>query len=361
MKKFMTVNIKADLREFWFNDKKCLIGVISGKELLNVTFPNNPNSREYMDRKNKNVPEMIKTLKNDPEYFLYKNNGIRLIAEDYTKNENGTFSLFFTQEQGIFNGSHTSIVNSKYGRSNSYVLLFVFFNIPFDKIPFITISNNSTTPIKEISRGEKLGKYEWIKKILPKSEYQITYKESDTFEIDVATVLQIAGIYQVDNKKVSFVNKDYMKFRSYLRTNIIKKHNDGKVSLNNTSFILKDLVDFYISIRSDEECISLIKKQLKGKGWLNKGKICNFLMMNIINSLNFAFKISPKTFYPYYLEGYDIQQLLHITKKVFPKIVDNLQLYENNGLKVTEICRENNIYSEIQNEMLQHTIHTKTN
>ncbi|GIO25184.1 hypothetical protein [Oceanobacillus sp. J11TS1] len=79
----------------------------------------------------------------------------------------------------------------------------------------IIISKNASTPTKEISRGEKLGRYKWIIEILPK--YCIKYKESSNNELDVATVLHIAGIFQVNERTHQLSNKDYRKFQSYLR------------------------------------------------------------------------------------------------------------------------------------------------
>ncbi|GIO25185.1 hypothetical protein [Oceanobacillus sp. J11TS1] len=94
-----------------------------------------------------------------------------------------------------------------------------------------------------------------------------------------------------------------------------------------------------------------IKRNLKKTGWIRKDVITDSLMFNILNALNFAVYI-PKTLYPCLKENYDIEHLIDLTKRVFPQIVKQLQTYEKEGLKVSEISREKNIYQEIQNIML---------
>ncbi|MBD8069769.1 AIPR family protein [Bacillus sp. PS06] len=350
----ISVTIDADFREYMVNGKKILIGIVSGRALMELKkdIPNKPNPREYMGKKNKYVPKMIKTLRYKPELFIYINNGIHITAESYIKNDDGTTTIFFKNGEGVYNGNHTKNVLEKYGGKNSYVIIAVYFEVPEDEIVDIIIGKNSSTPTKEISRGEKLDRYEWVKKILP--DYKIKYKESDEYDLDIATVLHIAGIFQVDSISQSFINKDHRKFQSYLRSkgDLVKKHNDGKVDLDKTRFILKDLFDFYQFVRSDEECVTLVKRNLENRGWLRKGVITDSLMFNILNALNFALYIPEKTLYPCLKKGYDLDRLKILTTKVFPQIVNNLKKYEDEGLKVSEICREKNIYQEIQNIML---------
>lgn len=350
----MSATINADFREYMVNSKKMLIGIVSGRALMELKedIPNNPNPREYMGKKNKYVPEMIKTLRYNPELFIYINNGIHITAESYIKNDDGTTTIFFKIGEGVYNGNHTKEVLVKYGSKNSYVLIAVYFEVPEDEIVDIIIGKNSSTPTKEISIGEKLDRYEWVKKTLP--DYKIKYKESDEHDLDIATILHIAGIFQVDEKAHNFVNKDYRKFQSYLRRKgeTVKKHNAGKLNLERTRYILKDLIDFYEFIRLDEECVAFVKRNLKNGRWLQKGVITDSLMFNILNAINFALYIPEKTLYPCLKKGYDLDRLKILTTKVFPKIVNNLKKYEDEGLKVSEICREKNIYQEIQNIML---------
>jgi hypothetical protein len=348
-----SVTIDADLREYIVNNKKILMGFVSGKALREKTndIPNKPNTRDFMGNRNKNVAEMRKTLLSKPESFVYMNNGIHIIAESSMRNDDGTTTVLFKKEQGIYNGIHTENVQETYGKTNSYVILVIYFDVPEEDMVDIIIAKNASTPTKEISRGEKLGRYKWIKEILPK--YSIKYKESSNNELDVATVLHIAGIFQVNERTHQLSNKDYRKFQSYLRNkgDIVKKHNDGKLNLIRTRYILKDLIDLYLFIRSDEECIVSIKRNLKKTGWIRKEVITDSLMFNILNALNFAVYI-PKTLYPCLKENYDIEHLIDLTKRVFPQIVKQLQTYEKEGLKVSEISREKNIYQEIQNIML---------
>src|SRR5699024_8608318 len=231
------------------------------------------------------------------------------------------------------------------------LILVIYFDVPEEGIVDIIVAKNASTPTKEISRGEKLKRYDWVKKILP--NYPIKYKESDKYDLDIATVLHIAGIFQVNERTSQFANKDYRKFQSYLRNkgDIVKKHNDGKINLERTRYILKELIDLYLFIRSDEECIVSVKRNLKKTGWLRKGVITDSLMFNILNALNFAVYV-PKTLYPCFKKNYDIEHLKDLTKISFSQIVNQLQSYEDEGLKVSEITREKNIYQEIQNIML---------
>lgn len=348
-----SVTFKGDFKEYMVNGDKLGIGVIPGESLIQMegNMPNTPNTRDFMGAKNKYVTAMKKTLLHDPELFLYFNNGIHVIAESSVKNDDGTTTIYFKSGQGIFNGVHTLSVLQKHGRKNSYVLMAIYFGVPKDEMVDIIIGKNSSTPMQEISRGEKLNRYEWIKNILP--NYPVSYKESDTHDLDVSTIIHIAGIFQVD-EAFDFINKDFRKFRSYLRGKgtVVKKHNDGKLKLENTRYILKDIVDLYLTIREDEECKALIKRNLEGIGWVRKGVITDSLMFNVLNALNFAYYVSKKTLYPCSLKKYDVNRLRDLVKNSFPKIVDLLKNYENEGLKVSEICRENNIYQEIQNIML---------
>lgn len=350
-KQLKPITLNADLREFNIEGKKALIGVASGRSLLKLTMPNKPNSREYMGSKNKNVRNMIKTLKRQPELFFYMNNGIHILADSYIRNDDGTYTIFFDKDDGIYNGNHTMVVLSMYGREKSHVIMAIFFDASKEHIAEITVAKNSSNPTKEISRGEKLGKYEWVKKILP--EYPIKYKESDEYEVDISTILHIAGIYQVDKQALKFTNQDYRKFQSYMRRkgDIVKKNNDETLVLDYTRYILKDLIDYFLIIRADEECVSLMKKRLLNNGWIRKGYISTSLMMNLINALNFAFYIHHKTQYPCYKNGYNIERLIQLTKQAFPQIIERLKTYEEEGINVTEICRENSLYLEIQNIM----------
>lgn len=348
-----SVTIDADLKEFMINNKKILMGFVSGKALREKTneIPNKPNTRDFMGDGNKYVPEMRKTLRNKPESFVYMNNGIHIIAESSIRNEDGTRTVFFKGQQGIFNGIHTENVQETHGKVNSYVILVIYFDIPEEELVDIIIAKNASTPTKEISRGEKLERYEWIKELFP--NYPIKYKESDKGNLDIAIILHIAGVFQVNERTHLFTNKDYRKFQSYLRSkgDVVKKHNNGKLNLNRTRYILKDLVNLYLYIRSDEECIMSIKRNLKKIGWIRKGVITDSLMFNILNALNFSVYI-PNTLYPCFKKNYDIEYLIGLTKSVFPEIVNRLQVYEEEGLKVSEISREKNIYQEIQNIML---------
>ena len=350
-----SVTIDAVLREYMINGKKIEVGFVSGKALREKTndFPNKPNTRDFMGNGNKYVPEMKKTLRTKPELFIYMNNGIHIIAESSVRNEDGTTTIFFKSNQGIINGIHTENVQETNGTTNSYVILVIYYGVPEEEIVDIIIAKNSSTPTKEISRGEKLECYEWVKKVLP--NYHIKYKESDKCDLDIATVLHIAGIFQVNERTHRFVNKDYRKFQSYLRNkgDIVKKHNDGKLNLERTRYILKDLIDLYLFIRSDEECIVCVKRTLKKTGWIRKGVITDSLMFNILNALNFAVYIPERTLYPCFKKNYNIEYLKALTKRVFPQIVNQLKIYEDEGLKVSEISREKSIYQEIQNIMLK--------
>ncbi|WP_440897442.1 AIPR family protein [Amphibacillus sp. Q70] len=347
------VTIDADLREYMVNGEKFLLGIVSGRALKEIKrdIPNKPNTREYMGKKNKNVSEMIGTLRYKPEFFMHKNNGIQINATSYVKNDDGTTTIFFNDRNGTYNGNHTKNVLSKYGNEKSHVNIAVYFNVPEEEIVDITVSKNSSAPTQEISRGEKLGHYDWVKECLP--NYQIKYKESDEFDLDIATVLHIAGIYQIDKDHYTFLNDNFKKFQSFLRSkgNIVKKFNDGKLDLKKTRYILKDVIDFYESIRFDEDILALVRRNLESKGWIRKGAVTDSLMYNIINATKFAFYI-PNTLYPCLKDDYDVNRLIHLTKKVFPEITSKLTEYENEGFNVTEICRGINIYQEIQNLML---------
>lgn len=348
-----SVTIDTQFFEAMVNNKPIFLGVVSGYEFQKMTndIPNKPNARDFMGNKNKFVPEMKKTLLNKPELFIYNNNGIHIIAESSVRNADGSTTIYFKDGQGIFNGNHTKNVLENHGRKNSYVILVIYFGVSQEELVDIIIAKNSSTPTREISRGEKLQRFEWIKELLP--NYPIKYKESDNNDLDVATVLHIAGIFQVNELTHSITNKDFRKFQSYLRNKggILERHNDGKLNLERTRYILKDVIDLYLFIRSDEECIKRIKRNLKKRGWIRKDAISDSLMFNILNALNFAVYI-PNTLYPCFKKNYDIEHLKELTKRVFPQIVNLLQTYEDEGLKVSEIAREKNIYQEIQNIML---------
>lgn len=347
------INIKADLREFIINGKKILLGVASGKDLLKVELPNEPNSRDYMGKRNKRVEEMIETLKKESDLFLYKNNGIHILASDYIRKDDGSITLLLEGYEGIYNGNHTMKVLSANGREKSHVIMAVYTGVPNDKeiIAGITNAKNANAPTKEISKGEKLEKYEWVKAVFP--DYKIKYKESDEEELDIATILHIAGLYEVDPKTCKLINENPNKFQTYTKkkSDIVRKNNSGKSSLDNTRYILKDLIDYFCTIRSDNKCLALLGG-LKSSGWVRKDFIVYQLMLNLINALNFAFYVSKTTLYPCYKKDYNIDLLIRVTREVFPDIVEQIKSYEETGLKVEHICRGDRLYKDIKIIML---------
>lgn len=338
--------------EFMSNGKKYLLTVLSGDSLVDKNLPNDPNPRGFMGLKNKNYSEIKKTARMHPELFLMKNHGLYILAHDYVAHNDGTLSLFFKESDGLINGIHTATVLKKYGRDKIDFIAFVTFDIPTDLLAEVVIASNSSLPQKDYSIANKMGIFKWQKEVL--TEFRISYEESDSAELKIDTVLQLAGLFQIDKSTARFIHDNPKKLRTYLRNKntIVKKNIDDINFFVYSRYILRDIVFFYEEIRKDEWCIFQLKKKLKRKGWVRGGSISNLLMLNIIYSLSIGMHIPKNTLYPCLKKTFDIQKLILLAKSVFPEIVDSIMQYEEDNA-VAEICRTKDIHITIQNLMLK--------
>src|SRR5206468_1127067 len=126
--------------------------IVPTSSFLKTSIPNKANSREFTGKKNKSVQAMVHTLKTEPEMFRFKNNGIRLVASELTRNGDEV-TIYFTGDEGIFNGGHTYRVCKTFGVSKAFVIVTVDLNLPKDQLSKISLALNMSKKLELTSQG----------------------------------------------------------------------------------------------------------------------------------------------------------------------------------------------------------------
>jgi hypothetical protein len=242
--------------------QKSLLMIVPTSEFLGLNIPNNANSREFTGDKNKSVSEMITTLKTEPEMFRSKNLGIRMVANDYIRNENG-ITLFFDEDEGIFNGGHTFNVIKVHGVSKAFINITVDINLPKDRLVGVSIALNMSKKLELSSQGEKRGRFEWIKKVLP--DAPILYKEGGDGTIPVEDVLKVANLFLVNTKRNIGLTSSQASSAA-----IMRKNNESDAFLP-TAYILSDAWDLYNEVINNEKIVTAFPGKYSKNGVLIQG------------------------------------------------------------------------------------------
>lgn len=307
--KLTSVTFKSDyINEMIISGQKTIQMAVRTDYFLNTNIPNNANSREYTGSKNKAVKEMIQTIRTEPKSFRFKNLGIRLVASEIIRNDN-EISLFFNEEEGIFNGRHTYEIVKTYGNANAYVYVTVEVNLPKDRLVDISIALNMSKKLEETSQGEKIGAHEWIKAALPKES--IIFKEGDKGEYDVTDILKVANLFKIGK------NRKYIESSlpiSLLRKRQIVRENNEKQTLLYTKFLLPDLWVLYKELRSNKVIQSNLPIRFSKGNELLQGMTLVFLYgiqyMTEVNKNNI----------PIWKKEYSIKNSLEICEKISKEI-----------------------------------------
>jgi hypothetical protein len=270
--KLNSITFKAKyVNEMIIAGQKTIQMVVGTDNFLNIDIPNKANSREFTGNKNKAVKEMTQTLRKEPEIFRFKNLGIRMVASDIIRNGN-EITIFFNEDEGIFNGGHTYEVLKKYGNSIAYVYVTVEVNLPKEKLVDISLALNMSKKLEDTSQGEKIGAHNWIKEVLPTES--IRFKEGDKGEYPVEDILKVANLYKI-GKGRKYLEGSFRK--SLLRKREIVKENNKNKTLTYTRFLLPDIWDLYKKIRSSKVIQSNFPDRFSSNNELLQGMTLVFL------------------------------------------------------------------------------------
>lgn len=304
-----SVTLKADyVNEMIIDGRKTIVMVVKTNYFLNTNIPNKANSREYTGSKNKAVKEMVHTLKKDPESFRFKNLGIRMVATEIIRNGNEV-KLFFSPEEGIFNGGHTYKILRVNGNSNAYVYVTVEVNLPKEKLVDISVALNMSKKVEEFSKGEKIGAHDWIKDALPQES--IIYKEGDEGEHHVTDVLKVANIFKV-GKGNKYLESSFQ--ISLLRKAKIVRENNEKQILSYTRYLLPDIWYLYKELRSNK----VIQSNLPGR-FSKKGELLQGMALVFIYGIQYMTEVN-KNNIPVLKKDYSIEQALMTCEKLSKEI-----------------------------------------
>ncbi|PGN04345.1 AIPR family protein [Priestia megaterium] len=307
--KLTPVTFKCDyVNEMVIAGQKTLQMVVRTDYLINTNIPNNANSRGFTGNKNRAFKAMVNTIRVNPESFRFKNLGVSVVASDFIKSEKG-ITLFFSRNEGIFNGGHTYEVVKRYGNSKAYIYVNIEIGVRQEHLVDISVALNMSKKLEDYSRGEKMGAHEWIKQALPVES--VIYKEGDSGEYHVTDILKVANIF-----KVGKGNK-YLESSlpiSLLRKAQIIRENNEKQTLSVTRFLLPDIWQLYKSIRKSKIIQKNFPHKFTRKNELLQGMCIVFLYgvqyMTVVNKNNI----------PVWKEGYSPEKALKICEKVSGKI-----------------------------------------
>lgn len=316
LKQTSQVTLKiASIAESVIGGYKTVQMIVPTSSFLKTNVPNKANSREFTGKKNKAVAEMVHTLKMEPEMFRFKNNGIRLVASELTRN-NDNVTIYFQGDEGIFNGGHTYRVCQKFGRSNAYVIVTVDLNLPKEQLAKISLALNMSKKLELTSQSEKVGAYNWIKQTLPTLVDDIIFKEGDTGTIPVEDILKVANIFKID-KGHKYINGNVMKAIKS-KADILKENKESQ-ALEYTRYILPDMWNLYNKILTNKVILATLPKIFSTKGKLVPSMALVFLSgvqyMTVINKNNI----------PVWKEGYNTQRAYEIVVKLSKEVAKVLK------------------------------------
>jgi hypothetical protein len=160
---------------------------------------------------------MVETLREEPEKFALKNQGIYILAKDVTfqKEEGGSGIVTITFDNpgahGLVNGGHTYLAirqakdereaNGEGGEPwDAYVRLHIMQGVDEADIIELAEGLNRSMQVDDPSLENLLGSFNKIKEHLegkPGHE-QIAYKQGETGEVDIRQVLSFMGLFDLE-------------------------------------------------------------------------------------------------------------------------------------------------------------------
>lgn len=190
-------------------EKVCRSHQAEGRELWNLTiraknlprsFKYGPNAR-YASLDKKPAKEMLETLESDPASFIFKNNGIMVVAESL-KASNQIVELTCNEAEtddempghGVLNGGHTykcllhALQHPEKYKSvgeNTCISLTVGIGIPDDEIWKISRARNTSEKVPLHALRELAGDWLILKKYLPdETRERVAFKPNDPSALD---------------------------------------------------------------------------------------------------------------------------------------------------------------------------------
>lgn len=185
--------------------KVCRSHRVNGSELWTLTvqaralplgFKYGPNAR-FAELDTKAAKDMLETLENDPGSFIFKNNGMMVVAESI-KSEGTDVSVVCNEAEpdedapghGVLNGGHTykalqhalNSKDSKFQRvaEEAFVTLTVGIGIPEDEIWRISRARNTSEKVPLHALRELAGDWSVVKVHLPaSSRHLVAFKPND--------------------------------------------------------------------------------------------------------------------------------------------------------------------------------------
>ena len=217
------VNIKPDNIRTFNNphneDIKIIHAYVRVVDFPHSKIPDEINPRRHETLKGQ-VPQGIKdSLENRYELFHLFNRGILVIAQKaYYDNKSNMLHFFISSdsEGGLADGATTDRVigNNKKGISitefekltmdeipeylkNAYVHVEIITGIPSEYLVDLTEARNKSLQVKEFALEDLRGGYDTLKAALDKSKYKskIRYRENDSQDVDIRTVLGILILF----------------------------------------------------------------------------------------------------------------------------------------------------------------------
>jgi len=186
--------------------KVCRTHRVNGSELWTLTvqardlplgFKYGPNAR-FAELDTKAAKDMLETLENNPGSFIFKNNGMMVVAESI-KSEGTDVSIVCNESEpevedapghGVLNGGHTYKVlqhalqskDAKFQRvaDEAFITLTVGIGIPEEEIWQISLARNTSEKVPLHALRELAGDWTIVKENLPtSSRHLVAFKPND--------------------------------------------------------------------------------------------------------------------------------------------------------------------------------------
>ena len=334
-------HVVGDFKEDIIGNVKILQGLVRTDAFVGLDIPNKANAREYVQTSN-NVPAMITTLRTNPSNFVLNNNGIRIIASEVARVENGVYRIYIDDEEGVVNGNHTATVLRRHGVDRAYVPVFIQIG-EFTKEQLATFSTslNSHRVLDERSRQDKLDKFEWIKKLLDE-DFSVQYHDGGAGDINIEILLRRAFIFNVNSK--GRFNERAGEIRVG-KPQLFAANRSG--ALESTSFVLSDIMTLAETIRNDEILLTRLRKHdLDGFISTKDGKVKEALVLQLL-SLTKAYMHIPSG-YSTWKAGADATVAFAQVRRAYTAVLKLLKANKYKALTSYDILRSNDFTMEME-------------
>ena len=305
MTNLQTVTLKArDIHIKMVGNVRTTVATVPTNAFLKTRIPNKANSREFTGEKNPAVKAMRYTLIKEPEMFYSKNLGIRMVASTVIPNRD-SLTLYFGEDEGIFNGGHTYEVLKLHGVESANVEIVIQEGLPKAKLVEISLALNMSKKLELTSQNEKVGAFQWIKDKLP--DEPIIYKEGGDGVYLVQDVLKVANIYKKGLGKNFGVGNLTQAQKGISQ---LLKDNMENQALRHTEFVLADVWNLYKRVKTDPIIIGNLPKKYAKKEELTS----NDLVLVLLTGAQYMMDIN-KNGFPLWSNGNNGEKALKFIQK----------------------------------------------